>query len=272
MAKPSGLEEYRDWAAKALDSDFSNPQLQRIYETNANNILSSVLQHPFFVRFSEEALRWSESYQSGSRSELFMGSREPNLVVKPFTSVVEKTYRQNVLRNDAFPTEPLKGWVDTRNLYSKINDLVRGTLVCRFIDGPQFVAAQIEKYATRLDLGSRSYSQERDDGYYAFHSYVTFPVPIFDAAWNQAEIPVEVEIQITTQLQDVLRSLTHHLYEGQRLQSEESGKWKWDFASNRFRVGYLSHTLHLIESIILDSRDRVLSETESNSRLGKTRK
>jgi hypothetical protein len=71
-----------------------------------------------------------------------------------------------------------------------------------------------------------------------------------------------VEIQITTQLQDVLRSLTHHLYEGQRLQSEESGKWKWDFASNRFRVGYLSHALHLIESIILDSRDRVLSETD----------
>jgi hypothetical protein len=70
---------------------------------------------------------------------------------------------------------------------------------------------------------------------------------------------VEIEIQITTQLQEVLRSLTHKFYEAQRLQVvPDKGKWKWDFKSNRFKVGYLSHTLHLLESVILESRDSVM--------------
>lgn len=260
MKKPEDLNEYRRWALEVVGSDFTDPRVRRIYETNVNNILTSVTQHPFFMEFSADATRWSEVYERNTRSELFMDSHGPHLVVKSFASVVEKTYRENILWNKAFPDEPKGGWVNERSLYSKVNDLVRGMLVCRFIDGPEFVASQISQYATRFALGNRSYSQERDDGYYAFHSYVAFPVSIFDAQWNQTETVIEVEIQITTQLQEVLRSLTHSLYEGQRLQVDDrSGKWKWDFTSSRFKVGYLSHALHLLESVILESRDRVLS-------------
>jgi hypothetical protein len=72
---------------------------------------------------------------------------------------------------------------------------------------------------------------------------------------------VEVEIQLTTQLQEVLRSLTHPFYEAERLlRNPDKGKWKWDFSSGRFKVGYLSHTLHLLESVILETRDKVRSE------------
>lgn len=176
MIKPPGIDEYTNWARETLGSKLTDPRVLRIYETNVNNILTSVLQHVFFSKFSEEALRWKELYRRNTRSELFMGSHQPELVVKPFASVVEKMFRQNVLWNKKFPSEPTKGWVNERNLYSKISDLVRGTLVCRFIDGPEFVAAQIAEYANRLALSNRRYSQERDQGYYAFHSYVTFPV------------------------------------------------------------------------------------------------
>jgi hypothetical protein len=170
-----------------------------------------------------------------------------------------------VLRNSSFPYEPPDGWVHQANLYSKMNDLVRGTLICRFVDAPEFVTAQISEYADRFGLTNRAYSQEREDGYYAFHSYVTFEAEVFDAHWNKAHTAVEVEIQITTQLQEVLRTLTHPLYERRRLQSDDgSGKWKWDFNSTRFRFAYLSHSLHLLESMILESRGGALTNKRSS--------
>ena len=120
-------------------------------------------------------------------------------------------------------------------------------------------------YAGELDLERRRYSQERDDGYYAYHYYVKFRVRIVDKSWHESESSMEAEIQATTQLQEVLRVLTHKFYEGNRIIfGEDSSKWKWDFTSNRFRVGYLSHTLHLLESIILEARDTLLAETKDH--------
>lgn len=258
--KPIDRESYLGWATEVLECDFKSPKVLRIYETNVNNILTSVTQHPFFIGFSAEAAQWQDEYHRKTNSNLFMDSSEPHLCVKPFQSVVDKTFRINILWNKAFPKAPRRGWVNLQNVYAQLNDLVRGSLVCRFIDGPERVARHIVEYASRLDLASRSYSQERDDGYYAFHVYVTFPVSVFDANWNEAAVSVEVEIQITTQLQEVLRSLTHHLYESQRLDvAEPSGKWKWEFTSSRFKIGYLSHALHLLESVIVESRDRLLN-------------
>jgi hypothetical protein len=40
----------------------------------------------------------------------------------------------------------------------------------------------------------------------------------------------------------------------------DRGKWKWEFESSRFKVGYLSHTLHLLESVILEARNNVLGD------------
>ncbi|MEA5604396.1 hypothetical protein [Nostoc sp. UHCC 0252] len=118
---------------------------------------------------------------------------------------------------------------------------------------------RIIEYAKFHKLKYRKYSQERDDGYYAYHVYVSFPAKIYDIDWNAEDINIEAEIQITTQLQEVLKELTHKFYEKQRIsQDKDTSKWKWDFSSSRFKVGYLSHTLHLLESIILESREKVL--------------
>jgi hypothetical protein len=63
---------------------------------------------------------------------------------------------------------------------------------------------------------------------------------------------------VTTQLQEVLRGLTHTFYEEQRAtESRKTSKWKWEVRTNRFRVSYLSHTLHLLEAIILEARDEM---------------
>jgi hypothetical protein len=259
MKKPDSLEEYITWAEREIDCQFNHPRSQRVYDTNLITIFNTVTEHPFFIGFSNKANEWEEFYKGKTYSSLFMDDSDPNLIKKPYSSTVEKTYRQNILWNKEFPNPPKNGWYTFQNLYSRLNDLVRGTLVCRFIDGPAFVADRIQEYAEEHKLKYRQYSQEREDGYYAFHVYVSFPVTIINSAWDEENILVEVEIQVTTQLQEVLRILTHKFYETQRLVvPNDKGKWKWDFSSSRFKVGYLSHTLHLLESIILESREDVL--------------
>ncbi|PVZ41319.1 hypothetical protein [Pseudomonas sp. CC120222-01a] len=260
MNKPEGMDEYILWASENIGSSFSDQPLESLYETNMNNIFNGVTQHPFFVGFSNKAKSWLADYNRSTQSDLFTSSHEPKLLIKPYASVVEKTYRQNILWNKGFPSEPKSGWFTHENVYFRFNDLIRGSLVCRFLDGPEFVAEAIRNYAGEHGLDSRQYTQERDDGYYAYHVYIKIPVTIYDIAWAKYNVMIEIEIQITTQLQEVLRSLTHKFYETQRLQiTPDKGKWKWDFKSNRFKVGYLSHTLHLLESVILESRDRVMA-------------
>lgn len=264
MNKPKGIDDYVNWAKENLSAPFDDQKIKSVYETNMNNIFNSVSEHQFFVGFSNVSKAWQQEYEQKTRTELFMDNVEPTLLIKPFESTVEKTYRVNVLWNRNFPKPPPKGWLDQYSIYTHLNDLVRGSLVCRFIDGPAFVADSIENYANELGLASRQYTQERDDGYYAYHVYVKFPVSIFNIDWETSEVSIEIEIQITTQLQEVLRSLTHKFYETQRLSSSnDRGKWKWDFSSSKFKVGYLSHTLHLLESIILESRDSVMNGEDS---------
>lgn len=258
------MDEYIEWAKGNLDAPFDDPKIKSVYETNMNNIFNSVSEHQFFVGFSNVSKNWQKAYEQNTKTELFMDNVEPALLIKPFESTVEKTYRINILWNRMFPEPPKKGWINQQSIYSQLNDLVRGSLVCRFIDGPAFVADSIENYANSLGLDSRQYTQERDDGYYAYHVYVKFPVTIFNLEWETSDVSIEIEIQITTQLQEVLRSLTHKFYETQRLSSSnDKGKWKWDFSSSKFKVGYLSHTLHLLESVILESRDSVMNEENS---------
>lgn len=264
MVKPKDVDAYILWAKDALRVSFDDPRIKSVYETNMNNIFNRVSEHQFFVGFSNISKAWQKQYEDKTKTELFMDNEEPTLLIKSFKSTIEKTYRMNVLWNENFPESPVQGWIEQNAIYSQVNDLVRGSLVCRFIDGPAFVANSIEDYARSLGLNSRQYTQERDDGYYAYHVYVKFPVSIFNLGWEKSDVFVEIEIQITTQLQEVLRSLTHKFYESQRLiESSDGGKWKWDFSSSKFKVGYLSHTLHLLESVILESRDRVMNDESS---------
>jgi ppGpp synthetase/RelA/SpoT-type nucleotidyltranferase len=261
--KPETVADYLKWAEVVLGSSFNaDDRLRSMYDTNSQNILNRVNQHAFFAHFSQKTEAWNVEYEKKTGSRLFTSNGDPKLNTKSYESVVEKTFRQNILLNGEFPQAPTTtGWLDYNSIYEHFNDLVRGSLVCRFIDGPAYVANAIVAYAEECGLKSRQYSHERDDGYYAYHVYIKFPVSIFDLSFGKTEKLVEVEIQLTTQLQEVLRSLTHHHYETERLMpNPDRGKWKWEFESSRFKVGYLSHTLHLLESVILEARNNVLGD------------
>jgi ppGpp synthetase/RelA/SpoT-type nucleotidyltranferase len=261
MKKPETIPQYLDWAAEHLAVDFKDPKNKRIYEVNLNTSFNVISKHSFFSELQTQLENWDQEYLANTGTRLLMKSSPPELVQKPYESAVDKSFRVNVLWNENFPEPPKKGWITADNLYFYFNDLIRCSIACCFIDGPRYLTDLLMKFAKDHDLERRRYSQERDDGYYAYHYYVKFPLNLLNSNWDEIESYIEVEIQVTTQLQDVLRSLTHNFYKASRILPEkDSSKWKWDFKSNRFRVGYLSHTLHLLESIILESRDEVTKQ------------
>jgi hypothetical protein len=129
-------------------------------------------------------------------------------------------------------------------------------LVCKFLDGPEFLTSRLVHYADGLGLNPRSYSQERDEGYYALHFYATFKVDLLNKEFQAQDSPVELEIQTTTQLQEILKGLTYTYYKESRTQpAKDRSKWKWEYETNRFKAGYLGHTLHLLEALIVQLRD-----------------
>ena len=174
---------------------------------------------------------------------------------------MEKVYRHNVVFNKAFPAQPKEGWIDGTNLYSRLNDIIRGTIVCKYLDGPPFVCGKLKTYGDELGIACRFYPMNTERGYHSWHFYASHNVEFFDDKGGVQMKPVELEIQITTQLADVMTTLTHELYKGERVLPKGQGDdtWKWSPDSPRFRSTYTGHTLHLVESIILALKNEVVA-------------
>jgi hypothetical protein len=162
MKKPETFEQYKNWCGEFLEIDFDDDTSRTRYETNLNIAYLTAENHVFFKTLEKKLEEWSEDYERTTDSQLLMSLFNFKLVKKTYESAVDKSFRINVLWNEDFPKEPKKGWVTPRNLQSYFNDGVRGYLVCRFIDGPRFIAERLRDYAKSLNLKSRFYSQERE--------------------------------------------------------------------------------------------------------------
>ena len=253
---PATDEEYIVWARDSLGVDFNERSVELSYDLNATFALATAQGHGFFKELDNLLRESSEAYQTRKGADLFMGGL-PRVkpVLKSYTSAVNKSFRHNIIWNKNFEDPPEGGWATPANWFSIFNDIVRSTVVCKFIDGPQFLAERLKAHAAALGVDSEYTSQQKDDGYYAYHFYVNIPVELLING-APSVVNVKVEIQLTTQLQEVLYKITHRYYEHLRNQrAADPSKWKWEVNSNRFRAGYVSHTLHLLEAIILELRD-----------------
>ncbi len=257
--RPSTIEEYIGWAAKAI-SDQLDATTRRVYDTNVTTALTTAQGHAFFQALADYLEEVSRRYRAHTGTDLLLPGASLELYKKPFDSVIDKCFRKNVILNKEFPRPPAKSWITSANCTARLNDIVRGTLVCRYLDGPEFLAHELKACAEALGLSARYDSQQNERGYYAYHFYVKIPVEVLDIHWNATVVDVEIEVQLSTQLQEVLRTLTHKSYETLRLAEptlDES--WKWKYSEARFKASYLGHTLHLIEGLILELRRETAS-------------
>ena len=106
-------------------------------------------------------------------------------------------------------------------------------------------------------LNYKIFLEAREEGYYAAHQYISkeFEIPKID--WDTEKIDFSIEIQITTQLQEIIRGLLHKYYGEKRKRiTKENVKWQWNYKGDEFTANYLGHILHYVEGMIMEIRDK----------------
>lgn len=244
----------------------NSPDVQRIdleestlYESTSERLLTQFRDSDFWKRIKTELVNADFEYrrETGNRFCL-LAHPISSLDVdrKPWKSVVDKAYRKN---RRSHPGSPNTVWVTPDNWLVTLRDVIRTTIVVRYLDCFERVGALIEEVAADVGVTYDSPDYEaREEGYYAVHWTILFP---FRFPTQVLRSPVEVlqipvEIQLCTQVQEVLRALTHIFYEERRGRSPSSTdpKWQWDSQCPQFVPNYLGHLLHYADGAIMNIR------------------
>ncbi|WP_433014047.1 hypothetical protein [Kribbella sp. CA-294648] len=257
MAAPLSFEQFKEWLVERVPTEPLQSARTR-YDSSINQALLSANNSTLWQKFVAHMRELGDEYYVASDGfVLFTTVDPPKWVGKTFDSVLDKAYRKNVLLNQSWPAAPKGGWIDQQTLYGTVNDLVRTTIVVKYLDGVQFVADEIGRLCDSEGLAHRVDFEAREEGYYAAHVYVTMPVVIPEPNWSTSTVDISHEIQITTQLQDSIRKLTHEGYASRRSVAPDSdAKWQWDHKHSDFIPNYLGHILHYVEGMIMEIRDR----------------
>jgi hypothetical protein len=182
----------------------------------------------------------------------------PEILIKPWASFLEKSYRINIARNPNFPSPPADGWCLPPSWHTRIHDIVRTTIVVRYLDGVPLVLDQLRDMAASEALVSAGELEARVDGYYGGHFNCHKPCEISALDWSKITDTFQLEIQVTTSIKDVIKTLLHRYYEATRLERGITDirdiSWKYD--SEEFIAAYLGHILHYVEGMIIEVRDR----------------
>jgi hypothetical protein len=261
--KPSFPDDYCEWMDRELS--FKIDALTRHnYESVANAIQANFNGSPIWQSVSRNLSRIDDEYRLSTNRNLMMSFAMPNLFVKPYESFLSKTYRYNVLKNDRFPNPPRNHitkkneWITPRNWYSdeRMNDIVRTMFIVKYLDGVPFFGDHLSHICKTANISEEIKLLAWDTGYCAGHFYVPFSTEVPAEVGTQV-VTARIEIQITTQIKELLNELTHKEYERSRMVARDSNeKWQWDYKSDGFQVNYLGHIAHYLEGVIIQLLDK----------------
>jgi hypothetical protein len=258
--KPESITEYVNWLSEA-----HNVIVDERYETYYNSVVSKVKgdleKSTFWNELIENLEAYDQEYYLKNGFNLFNGNYKPSLSTKSFNSFILKTFRKNILENPQFPNAPIGGWILPNNWFSQIHDLIRTLFVVKYLDGVSYLKDQIAALCDKRDVYNESSFEAREEGYYAAHFLTRMPFEIPKINWDTEKVEFTIEIQITTQLQEVMRLLLHKYYDSARKKPVKPiEKWQWDYKSDEFCTNYLGHILHYVEGMIMEIREKQRSE------------
>jgi hypothetical protein len=259
IENPNSIDEYKKWLIKHGVDDFRKEE--SYYNTVTSRMATDFQASKLWTELISKLPEYHDEYLLKTKYPL-LASRDdhPLILTKPFESFLLKTYRKNFIENKNIPGEPQGGWVLPKNWFSRINDIIRTLMEVKYLDGVEFLIEKVKTHCEGYNSECKYFLEARDDGYYAAHLYIkqTFEVP--KVTWDTERISTCVELQITTQLQEVIRTLLHKFYEEKRQKSKkkasDSSIWQWNYKSNEFSAAYLGHILHYVEGMIMEIRDK----------------
>lgn len=250
------FDRYGDWLSQRFKVNLV-AEANR-YERESLRVKAAAEQSAFWTAFQAEKTDLADQYYAATSYRLFADDGAERMLVKPWASFLEKTYRVNVLSNNQWPEPPEGGWYLPENWYERFHDIARTSVVVKYLDGVTFITDHFQQLSQSLSLADYDCEFEaRDTGYYAAHSRVGVDFKLLVENWTEVEKRGRFEVQVTTQLQEVIRRLTHTQYESRRMaRGEPEMKWQWDYTSDAFKPNYLGHILHYLEGMIMEVRDK----------------
>ena len=254
--KPSDVEQYKQWLKEVHQIEITE-RMKNNYESATDKMRQQFLKSPFWKQLGDNLREYNDEYLLDKEYQLLQELSLPDILIKPFKSLISKTFRKNVLDNKDFPEPPTGGWILPENWYSRINDILRTLIVVKYLDGVEFIIGKIESLCEQIEKDFNYTFEAREVGYYAVHLYTReeFEIPRMD--WDTVKVSTSIEVQITTQLQEVIRKLLYKYYEERRvLPSQTERMWQWDYRSDEFATNYLGHILHYIEGMIMEIREK----------------
>lgn len=250
------MQDYPRWLEEKGLKTFNGIE-ETYYCTVVGSLQSQFMAHVFWTTVIGKLKDWAEQYKIDTKYDLYSKEPTSGILTKPWDSVVEKTYRKNVLENPSESDLPCETCLTPENYLLKLKDILRTTFVVKYLDGVDFLATRLTDQARELGLRTEIDRQAKDVGYYALHYTVWLPFSVPRRDWNAETLPIAVEIQITTQLQEVIKKLLHRHYEATRIDPDKGAiDWRWDYRSKEFFANYLGHILHYMEGAILEVRDK----------------
>jgi hypothetical protein len=236
---------------------------ENLYEQSAELIRANFRRTEFWqaILAGNKLKEFSERYQVDCHSQtaLLDYSKPPVLQIKTFASLLDKTFRWNVIDNDDWDGPPHKSrppaWILPSNWFSIINDTIRARFVVQHFDGVRFLVEKLVTLGNDSGIQARPHFPATPEGYYAGHVYLTRDFAVLRTP-GTASHPVTIELQVTTQIQETILGFLHERYESRRSLPKSKDVWQWDYKSKEFRTNYLGHILHYLEGMIVDLRDQ----------------
>ncbi len=254
--KPETLDDYLDAVEETMGVDLKIEQETR-YEDVTRAAKEGIENSEFWTSFRDIYPALEDQYKAQEGYDLFTIAPQEEILIKPYTSMLGKSYRKNVINNDNYPAAPDDGWSVPPNWFSTTNDIVRTSVVVKYLDGVDFLVDYLETLAKDSQCNFRSDFEARMEGYYAAQTYIGIECEVPSETFDTEITNFSFEVEITTQLQDVIKRLLHHHYEKRRLaisDDDVSKTWQWDYRSDEFAVNYLGHILHYLEGMIMEAR------------------
>ena len=258
LIKPEFPDGYEKWFREKLGKKSGLPfdRLERHYETVSKEALESFKSWEVWRKIIDGLHDFDDKYKIEHGYPLIT-EYKPEIIRKPYKSFFEKTYRRNVLNNHSYPAPPKEGWLVPPDWYTEVNDIIRTTLVVKYLDGVEFIIKEIENIAVDSGIYMEHTLESKEEGYYAGHVILMKSVEVTKTDFDTEKRDIFFEIQITTQVKEVIKRLLHKFYEKRRIdKGEEKTNWRWDYKSDEFVANYLGHVLHYVEGMILEVRDR----------------
>ena len=169
--KPSP-DTYQSWLTDTFRVRF--PMEANYYNTMTRYLSDAFQNSVVWKNIVANLQTINDSYVVEKKEVRLLDPIAPPIVSKPFSSFIEKSFRINILNNPNFPNPPQAGWCLPDNWYSTIRDIVRTTLVVRYLDGVEYLANSIQQIADSHGTKVDRDLEARMEGYYAGH--ISIPV------------------------------------------------------------------------------------------------